>query len=245
MAYPVKQLSVPSLLFNHLYMGVVITLFYIVVSPILIGAGMPGLSALLLAEIAVLAPLVIFHFYRVSKKTGKSFLELIPLRKKMPTRYFIGWVALGVVACFVVYIPLFPLGQGIRESLFSWLPEWYFNPTFGTDNLRLIANVFLAGIIIDGVIGPVAEELFFRGYLLPRVHFLKNWAPIVNGALFGFYHFWQPHNILATVTIGMLLSWIAWKTKNVYICIAIHCIINIIGSAGGFFATSSGIMIGR
>lgn len=151
----------------------------------------------------------------------------------------------GIILSAVIYIPLYPLGLYFRESMFSWLPEWYFNPSFGTDNLELIAKVFLIGIFIDGLVGPIIEELFFRGYLLPRMAFLKNWAPILNGLMFGAYHFWQPHNLIAVCAMGIILSLIVWKTKNVYLGIAIHCTMNILGSISGYMAVSNGVFIGR
>ena len=101
------------------------------------------------------------------------------------------------------------------------------------------------GIFIDGIVGPVVEELFFRGYLLPRMAYLKKWAPFVNGTLFGLYHFWQPHNYLAIIGIGIILSYIVWRKKNVYLGIIIHCTLNILGAIGGYLAATGGQIIAR
>lgn len=155
------------------------------------------------------------------------------------------WSLGGIAACFLVFLPLYPLGLIFRESLFGWLPEWYFNPGFGSVDTKLIAKLFLIGIFVDGIIGPVAEELFFRGYLLPRMTYLKNWAPVVNGAFFGLYHFWQPHNFIGLIFAGIILSFIVWKKKNIYLGIIIHCTINILGSLGGYLTASDGVMIDR
>ncbi|NNF36514.1 MAG: CPBP family intramembrane metalloprotease [Saprospiraceae bacterium] len=243
----VDQIPFNKQVFNHFYVGIVITIFYVWISPLVINAGMPGFSVLLIAEIGILLPLVVAHLWRSSKKydTGINSIELIPYRKKISPKKFLLWTLAGLLGCIVIYIPLFPIGLYLRESIFGWLPEWYFNPTYGTENIDLIAKVFLAGILIDGFIGPVAEEIFFRGYLLPRMAYLKKWAPIVNGVMFGLYHFWQPHNLIALIAIGILLSYVVWKTKNVYLGIAIHCTLNILGGLGGYMAVMSGTMIGR
>jgi hypothetical protein len=37
--------------------------------------------------------------------------------------------------------------------------------------------------LLNGVIGPVVEELYFRGFLLPRMEGLGRWAPLVNVTL--------------------------------------------------------------
>jgi AcrR family transcriptional regulator len=41
----------------------------------------------------------------------------------------------------------------------------------------------------------VVEELYFRGYLLPRISRFGGWAPVINCCLFALYHFWQPFNL--------------------------------------------------
>ncbi|MEN2280598.1 CPBP family intramembrane glutamic endopeptidase [Algoriphagus sp. SE2] len=241
----IEQLAIPSLLVNHFYVGVIITLFYIGFSPMIIHAGFPGISVLLAAEIFILAPLVFAHLKISARKQSVPIQDLILFRQRLSPKSFIAWSLFGLLACAVVYLPLYPVGLFLRENWFGWLPEWYFNPLYGTENIQLIANTFLIGIVVDGLIGPIAEELFFRGYLLPRMAFLKNWAPLVNGSLFGLYHFWQPHNFLATMAVGIVLSFVAWKTKNVYVAIVIHCTLNILGAVGGFMAASGGIVISR
>ena len=155
------------------------------------------------------------------------------------------WVFGGLLACVIVYVPLYPTGLYLRESLFQWLPAWYFNAGYGASSIQLVANMFLVGIFVDGFIGPIAEELFFRGYLLPRMTYLKRWAPVVNGTLFGLYHFWQPHNLLALVGLGIILSYVVWKTRNVYVGITLHCILNITGALGGYLAATNGTIIAR
>ena len=228
------------LLFNHFYIGVLITVFYAAVNPVMIGWGYPGLSGLLLAEILVLTPVGIYHMYSVG-----PWKDVILFREKLPVRKMIIWSLVGIVVIFLVYVPLFPVGLFFRTTVFSWLPEWYFNPGFGSENASLLAKLFLAGILIDGIIAPTVEELFFRGYLLPRMSFLQKWAPVVNGALFGIYHFWQPHNLIALIVIGIILSFIVWKTRNVYLGIIIHCAINVLGAIAGYLAVTSGVDLAR
>ena len=239
--------SSTQLIIEHFYLGIIMTAVYIIASPLLIEHGYPSFAALLLIEVAVLAPIVALHLAYLARSNGGtgSFAALIPYRRKAKTSHFITWSLLGIALIVGFYIVLYPLGLELRETVFSWLPEWYFNPSYGAQSLETLAMVFLAGIVIDGLIGPIAEELFFRGYLLSRMEHLKGWAPIINGAFFGLYHFWQPHNLIALVIIGIILSYIVWKTKNVYIAIVVHCAINIFGAVGGYLAVTSGIEIAR
>ena len=61
--------------------------------------------------------------------------------------------------------------------------------------LRSWIVTLCAFFVLNGVIGPVVEELYFRGFLLPRMERLGRWAPLVNATLFSIYHFWSPWQI--------------------------------------------------
>jgi len=240
-------LSPRAIIFNHFYIGVLITAFYVIAGPLVVSRGYPGIAPLLLAELFILAPIGMAHLLIKAKSlTGNYNLSsVIVYRQKTSIRSMILWSLGGIALVALVYVPLYPVGLFFRGSVFAWLPEWYFNPVFGSADTALIAKIFLAGIFIDGLVGPVVEELFFRGYLLARMEHLKGWAPVLNGTLFGIYHFWQPHNMLAIIGVGIVLSYVVWKTKNVYLGIIIHCTINLLGAIGGYMAVSEGVALGR
>ena len=76
------------------------------------------------------------------------------------------------------------------------------------------------------MIGPVVEELYFRGFLLPRMEQLGRWAPLVNASLFSIYHFWSPWQLMARILgIGPMVYAVRWK-RNVYLGMAVHCSLN-------------------
>ncbi len=241
------QLPLKKILWYHFYPGIIITLVYLFISEYLVEHGFPGLSALLFIELLVLAPIAFLHMGWKGKQLNGSFSlkRVIAFCDKLSLKQYLKWSLLGILGCVLIYGPLYPIGLYLKDTLFSWLPAWYFDPGFGTTDMTLIAKVFLFAIFIDGIVGPVAEELFFRGYLLPRMAYLKKWAPILNGALFGLYHFWQPHNYLAIMGVGIVISYVVWKKKNVYLGIIIHCTLNILGALSGFIAASGGELIAR
>jgi membrane protease YdiL (CAAX protease family) len=241
--YAAKQLTIAQIIWYHFYPGILMLLVYVMVGKLFTDNGYPGLSALLVIELLILAPVALGH---LRWKAGSwDILQCIPFTQSLRIQGYIKWFLLGFVGAVIVYIPFYPIGIWLKSTVFHWLPPWYFDPGYGSQDLDLIASVYFAGIFIDGIIGPVAEELFFRGYLLPRMGFLKKWAPVVNGTLFGLYHFWQPHNYLAIIAVGIVLSYIVWKTKNVYVGIIVHCAMNIIGALLAYMAASGGILITR
>lgn len=242
------QIPFRKLIWYHLYMGIPVTLAYIFLSKtVVLNYEFPGLAAFLMVELFILAPIGLFHLFRKGKKlNGKYTLKnVISFREHLSLRQYFKWSVIGLIACIICYAPLYPVGLFLKDNLFFWLPEWYFDPGFGTSNTHLIAKAFLFAIIIDGLVGPIVEELFFRGYLLPRMDYLNKWAPILNGVLFGLYHYWQPHNLIAVSIIGVIISIIVWKNKNVYLGIIIHCTLNILGALSGYLAASGGYLIPR
>jgi membrane protease YdiL (CAAX protease family) len=241
------QIGFKRQLIYHFYPGVIILVFYLLFTHLVMDLGLPGFAGLLLVELLVLPPVELAHMAHHGKRLNGyfTFKGVIGYRSRLSMKEYVIWSLIGIVGCTLIYAPLYPLGLVFRETVFAWLPTWFFNPFAGTDDVELVAKVFIAAIVIDGIIGPVVEELFFRGYLLPRMAYLEHWAPIVNGALFGLYHFWQPHNYLAIVGVGIVLSWVVWKKQNVYLGIIIHCTLNLLGAIGGYFAVVSGDMIAR
>ncbi len=92
-------------------------------------------------------------------------------------------------------------------------------------------------------VGPVVEELYFRGYLLPRMSQFGRWAPLVNVVLFSLYHFWSPWQLLSRIAgiagIAPLAYAVRWK-ENVYLGVAVHVALNTIS-----VATVVAIMAGK
>ena len=79
---------------------------------------------------------------------------------------------------------------------------------------------------------PIVEELYFRGYLLPRMARWGNWAPLINVVLFSLYHFWLPWETLnRIITLLPIVFVVQWK-RNIYLSILVHCLLNTIGSIG-------------
>ena len=96
----------------------------------------------------------------------------------------------------------------------------------------LLAGVL--GFVLNGIAGPAVEELYFRGYLLPRISRLKGWAPLVNVVLFSIYHFLTPWQNPARILALLPVVYAVWWKKNIYIGIIVHCAANIIGAVASF-----------
>ena len=95
----------------------------------------------------------------------------------------------------------------------------------GIDPKRLFLIPFL---IVGGLVGPIAEEIFFRGILY---RFLRRWgipaAVIMSTLLFALPHS-SAQTIPVTQIIGGILFAVSYEVeKNLLVPITIHCLGNL------------------
>jgi uncharacterized protein len=78
------------------------------------------------------------------------------------------------------------------------------------------------------VVGPIAEELVFRGFLLPRLaaRIGRGWALAASSVIFGCMH--ANYGLYAglTVVLGWMLGWARLSSGGLTVPIALHMIIN-------------------
>ena len=95
-------------------------------------------------------------------------------------------------------------------------------------NILLLTCVMC--FILNVFIGPIVEELFFRGYLTSKISRFGSYAPFIITVLFSLYHFWLPFNNLFRIIVFYPAAYFAWKKKNIYISIVSHCLYNLVSS---------------
>ncbi len=87
--------------------------------------------------------------------------------------------------------------------------------------------VRLGGILAIAVIGPVLEELLFRGAITKAL--LQQYSPtkaiLLSALLFGVFHI-NPAQILPAFLIGILFAWTYYKTASLIPCILMHILNN-------------------
>ena len=90
----------------------------------------------------------------------------------------------------------------------------------------------ILNLVLNGIAGPVVEELYFRGYLLPRLSRLKGWAALMSVLLFSLYHFFTPwQNVIRIIALVPMVYAVWWK-RNIYLGMIVHCVGNTFGAIG-------------
>ena len=145
-------------------------------------AGYPPLAALLLAVGVVILPIEI-AVMAYARAFGRATYG-----QRLSRRTWIWLVPALLVAAVFGSAILMPVDAFIAQVAFSWLPEWYLRPIDFDTASRYSASAWTitlaAYLILNGVAGPIVEELYFRGWLLPRIHRFGRWAPLLNVVLF-------------------------------------------------------------
>ncbi len=87
------------------------------------------------------------------------------------------------------------------------------------------ASLWVVWLVI-ALTPAVCEELFFRGLLLSGLRRLGVWPAIAGCALlFGLAHS-SIYRLLPTFFIGLLLSWLVWRTGSIWTSIVAHALNN-------------------
>jgi len=219
----------------HLIPGLLITIFYILAALITGKTGYPTFMAILLAILFVLIPVELGLLLQEGKKrNGTLSLQGIVLnRESIPVWQYFVFIPLLIGWCGFVFIGLSDMDAAIIRDYFSWLPAWLTistTPDILTQySHSAVVATIVAGFLLNGLAGPLVEELYFRGYLLPRIPASAKWAPLINVVLFSLYHFFSPwQNITRILALLPMVYTVSWK-RNIYLSMVTHCAVNILG----------------
>jgi uncharacterized protein len=227
------QLGLASLLVLFLVPGALLTIGYVIIAPFIETAGFPPIAGLLLAIVIVLVPFEVGVVLRASRGRGQPIREVVPYRRPMRLRDWAWLVPVLIVAAFVGFGLSMAVEPAVIDGLFGWLPDWFVRPIDPDRVAEYSREAWLitlgAYLVLNGFVGPIVEELYFRGYLLPRMEWMGRWAPLVNVTLFSVYHFWSPWQIVGRILgFGPTVYAVRWK-ENVYLGMVVHCSLNTLG----------------
>ena len=169
---------------------------------------LPGLGITRVAEIFLLI------FIAIKFEKSAAALGLIAGKIFVGIKKGLIWSACFGIAAMVLIVLLYLAGIDALRMLYSPLPD-----------TKALIFIYL---LIGGVIGPLAEEIFFRGILYG---YLRRWgvytAVTVSTLLFVLPHL-AVSNLPVTQLVGGIVFALAYeKEKNLMVPITIHCLGNL------------------
>lgn len=234
----VKQLTEEqhSLLLSvalHLIPGVLILIAYLLIaSPLVQAIGYPPYLAWVIAMCVALAPVELgLLLYLGCKRNGKISLHGVVhyIEKPLKRSTLIGLVITLTIWVFIASALLTPVDSIVYNYLFLWIP---FESIGGASGYlagyahSTVVVTLVVSLILTGVILPAIEELYFRGFLLPRLSYLGRWAPILNQILFSLYHLWTPWQFISRIGFFLPTVWVTWRKRDIRISLWVHCLAN-------------------
>ena len=225
-----RQHSIAHSVVLHLLPGALITGFYIGVAPVVRDLGFPSLMALYLAIVVVLIPFELGYLLYRARKEGGSLGRVVLYREPVPRGQLVGLVLVTVIWASLIAMLLFPpLDEFFVDAFFFWVPGWFFADDLAQYSSAALLITWVIGLLANGIAGPLVEELYFRGYLLPRIARFGGWAPVLNMVLFSLYHFFTPWANIGRIVALLPMAYAAWWKRSVYLSMAVHVLWNIGG----------------
>jgi hypothetical protein len=204
-------------------------------TPYFVTLGFPPQLSMLIAIVVIVAPIILLHLNKAKKhENAKRIYDLVEYKEELPNKKLILYTLGLIFFAFVVYGLTQPINVIITEKLLYWLPDWYKVRDFEGYSKSIILITLTVNLILNGLLAPYLEELYFRGYLLPRMQAWGKYAPLMSAVLFSFYHFWQPQIYLTLVIALFPMTYLVWKTKSLKLAIYTHCGLNIVGALLSF-----------
>ena len=224
---PYPQHSMVKSFLLHVTPGVLVTMAFLVFKPLIDSSGYPPLLAFLLAVVLIDIPFMLGVMLNEGKKlNGRFSLDgAVLYREKVSWKTF----ALVFAGAFVVVNILMrlvtPISAFLTEGLFSGLPDWIFleeQTQYEAYAKNILVVVFTLQLVLTGIILPWVEELYFRGYLMPRISRYWKWAPLLGGLFFGLYHVWQLYGFPIVFLLGVAFGYVVWWKKDIRLGISLH-----------------------
>jgi len=215
----------------HLLPGILVGCFYFLARQPVANMGYPSIFALLLAFAFILIPVELgYLYYQGKKKTGRFTLQgIISYRNSIPWWQYFVWPIIIVIVTGAIFKLLAPVDAFLQERLFFWMPGLNYGVD-GNYSRTILIVTYSMFLLFNVLLAPFVEELYFRGYLLPRMK--GRFATLFHSFLFAAVHVFTPWMII-TRTLGLLPLVFGVKKKNIYIGIIAHILGNSVEMATG------------
>jgi hypothetical protein len=225
---PAEPRTLGRITWLHLAPGIASLLGYVVLARVVTANGLPNLMGLMLAALLVEAPVLWWLMARLVRREGGAvrWRDLFPWDERVSLGWYVtaglagllwGMAMIGVVAPAI--------GAAVVEPFFGWLPEW-FVMTMDPDAIfaqprGVLVSLWALSIAMALVAGS-SQELYFRGFLLPRMADLGWAAPFLNAALFAVFHMIAPWNWIPFFLGTLPWSLLMWWKKSIRLTLFVH-----------------------
>jgi membrane protease YdiL (CAAX protease family) len=210
----------------HLAPGAAVLAAYAALVPLAQHYRLPSAAALAATGLVAVAPVQLALLARHRRRRPGE--PAVQLRRRLPLHRLLGWALLEIVLGALAFVVAAPLVDRLQAAFGWWPAAWAVDlgnhpgssraSQLGTAVLLLLGTVLVA---------PVVEEVYFRGYLLPRMpRRLGAGRPLAHAVLFACYHLQTPWVTPARILAITPLAYIAVRTRDLRIGMVAHVVLN-------------------
>lgn len=228
------QMGLGRSILLHLFPGALLTAVYLLIGPTVLAAGYPPAAAIFFSIPVLIVVELGYLLYLGRRENGRTSLQgVVVYRESIPWWNYAVFVPGLVLYGGLVFVLLGGIESYLASTLFSWMPAWTLPAAASAmaDAPRsALLTTLVVGLALNGVAGPLVEELYFRGFLLPRIsRFGTVGSTLLNVVLFSIYHFFTPWGNLTRIIATIPLVYLVARKRNIYLSIWTHCLLNTIG----------------
>jgi uncharacterized protein len=219
----------------HLAPGCVPFFSYLLLfAPLSEAFGFPRQMAFVWMDAFVLIPFLLASLFCLGRaKNGRWTLDGIVLnRRRLPGSRLVTLLLVLSGYSALVMVVLSWTHTALLQHVFYWLPDSILQlekPDVNGYRFSVVLATRLASLLFVGVVGPIAEELYFRGFLLPRLSWMGPASSEWQAFLFAGYHFLSPWDFVWRVFVLIPTIYAVQRNQSISIGIWGHCVGNTAG----------------
>lgn len=226
-----KQFSITKILTLVFFPAIAIIISYILA--IQFRMTIPPFMSLMIIIFVVLIPIELGIILYISKKENGEFnlKSAFADYKKLSVKEILFTAIIPFVFAATVFTFVAPMEHSIMFStIFRNVPEYFkladfMNHTGEYSKLIIIISLVLY-TIGNGIVGPIVEELYFRGLIMSHIQRFGKWTPLIISVLFSVYHLFSPWENITRIIACFPFIYCVYKKKNIFIGMVVHCSLN-------------------
>ena len=226
-----KRITTIKTIFLHLFPGIVNLSVMLLLLRLTEYLGSFSLAIPYFMVVISIVPLQMGYLFYIAKKTKGTYkiTKIIPYQNNSKFVEYLIFIVIISSWAILVSRTFESFEIIIRDRIFAFVPNIIalrnIDLTLFSKNELLFTAIF--GIFANGLLAPITEELYFRGYLLPRINLSLKWAVLLNASLFSLYHFFSPWLFFSRLFMMMPIYYWTVKRKNIRFALSAHLIANL------------------
>jgi membrane protease YdiL (CAAX protease family) len=216
----------------HIIPGAIIAGVYLLLSSTITSPDVPRALLFYLSGL-VLIPVVCI-LLKLGSPTKKA-VDAVGYREKAALWKTILFGVLAFLWAGLAMTAFKQVNSYLQSNWFGWMSgkfdiaDYLIHPERYSKSMLIVT--WVVGLLTTSTIAPIAEEIYFRGYLLKELNSYKIGAVFLSALFFSLYHVFSPWMLFGRFIALLPLTFFVWKFRDVRIGIVAHVLLNLVGDS--------------